>query len=125
MLTWILEKLNPKYVPNKKEQLILKIIENLCNQPDTDIRMAPISGRYYIINKRLKYWVRIYDDGISITNHTFTFSNHAVQMFQAMVVKIVQNTIEVHRTQFESTVFQNEVELLENIINNIENKKYE
>ena len=123
MITWLSEKLVPKYKLNKKEQIILNIVQNLCDQPDTDIKMAPITERYYIVNKRLDYWVRVYPDGISITNHKFTFSNHAPQTFQGMLVKIIQGTIEKHRNEFETTIFQNELELLENIFNNISNKK--
>jgi hypothetical protein len=121
MINWLSEKLVPKYKLNKKEQIILNIVQNLCGQPDTDIKMAPITERYYIVNKRLEYWVRVYADGISITNHKFTFSNHAPQVFQGMLVKIIQGTIEKHRSDFETTIFQNELELLENIFDNIKN----
>ena len=119
MLNKIKEIINPKYKPNQKEKLIIDIIQNMCDQSDTDIRMAPITGRYYIVNKRLEYWVKVYDDGISITNHKFTFTNHASQLFQSVLIKIIQKTMENHRNEFESTVFQNEMELLENIFNNI------
>lgn len=123
MLNRIKDIINPKYKPNQKEQLIIDIIQNLCNQTDTDIRMAPITGRYYIVNKRLEYWVRVYDDGISITNHKFTFSNYSPQLFQSMLIGIIQKTIEKHRNEFENTVFQNELDLLKNIFNNIKNNK--
>jgi len=122
MLSWLKEKINPKYKLNEKEQLILDIVNNLCEQSDTDIKMAPLSGRYYIVNKKLEYWVRVYDNGITITNHKFTFSNTSPQEFQNMVIKLVEATIEKSRDAFETTVFQNEVELLENIISNIKSK---
>lgn len=125
MINWLINKFVPKYIPNKKQQLILNIVQNLCDQPDTDIRMAPITGRYYIVNKRLEYWIRVYDDGISITNHKFTFSNHGQIAFQSLIVQIIHNTIETHRNEFETTIFQNELELLENIVNNINGKQYE
>lgn len=125
MINWLSEKLVPKYKPNKKEQLILNIVQNLCDQPDTDIKMAPISERYYLVNKRLEYWLRVYPAGISITNHKFTFSNHSPETYQMMLVKIIQSTIEKHQNEFETTIFQNELELLENIVNNINGKQYE
>ncbi len=123
MITWLKNKMFPPYRPNQKEQLILDIVNNLCEQSDTDILMAPLSGRYYIINKRLEYWLRIWDDGITITNHKFTFSNNGLQSFQAIVIKIVEKAIEKSRDEFETAVFQNEVELLENIVVNIKSKK--
>lgn len=124
MLSWLKEKMIPKYKPNEKEQLILDVVSNLCNTPDTDILMAPLSGRYYIVNKRLEYWVRIYDNGITITNHKFTFSNTSPQMYQDMIIELVEAAIEKSRDEFEAAVFQNEVELLENIVSSIkENDK--
>lgn len=122
MITWLKEKLNPKYKFNEKEQLILDIVTNLCKQSDTDIKMAPISGRYFLVNKRLEYWLRIGDDGITITNHKFTYSNMSPQQFQSIVISVVEEAIEESRNEFEMAVFQNEVELLENIITNIKSK---
>ena len=91
MITWLKEKLNPTYKFNEKEQLIMDIVINLCEQHDTDIKMAPISGRYFLVNKRLEYWVKIGDDGITITNHRFTYSNMSPQQFQTIVIKAVEN----------------------------------
>lgn len=123
MLSWLKDKMIPKYKPNEKEQMILEVVTNLCEHSDTDILMAPISGRYYIVNKRLEYWVRIYDNGITITNHKFTFSNTSPQMFQDMIIEIVVNAIEKSRDEFEAAVFQNELELLENISASIKHAK--
>lgn len=123
MLSWLKEKIIPKYKLNEKETLILDVINNLCQQSDTDILMAPLSGRYYIVNKRLEYWVRVFDDGITITNHKFTFSNTSPQGFQSMVIQVVEAAIEKSRDEFETAVFQNEVELLENIVSNIKHKR--
>jgi hypothetical protein len=122
MINWLKEILNPKYKFNEKEQLILDIITNLCEQSDTEIKMAPISGRYFLVNKRLEYWVRIGDDGITITNHKFTYSNMSPQKYQTILIEVVERAIEASRTEFEMAVFQNEVELLENIISNIKSK---
>ena len=122
MINWLIEKMIPKYKPNEKEQLILDIVLNLCEQPDTDILRAPISGRYYLVNKRLEYWVRLWEDGITITNHKFTFTNTSLQSFQSIVIDVVVKAIEKSRDEFETAVFQNEVELLENIIANIKHK---
>jgi hypothetical protein len=122
MIDWLKDKLIPKYKPNPKEQLILDIVTNLCEQSDTDIKMAPISGRYFLVNKRLEYWVRVWEDGITITNHKFTFTNSALQSFQSKVINIVEKAIEKSRDEFEEAVFQNEVDLLENIISNIKSK---
>jgi hypothetical protein len=123
MLSWLKDKMIPKYKPNEKEQLILEVITNLCQHSETDILMAPLSGRYYLINKKLEYWVRVYDNGITITNHKFTFSNTSPQTFQDMIVELISNAIEKSRDEFETAVFQNELELLENIVTSIKHTK--
>ncbi len=118
-IEWLGEKLVPKYKPNEKELLIIDIVKKLCEHPETDIMMAPITGRYFLVNKKLEYWVRLWEDGITITNHKFTFSNTALQSFQAILIKEVELAIEKSRDEFEQAIFQNEVELLENISLNI------
>jgi hypothetical protein len=123
MLSWLKDKMIPKYKPNEKEQLILEVITHLCQHSETDILMAPLSGRYYLINKKLEYWVRVYDNGITITNHKFTFSNTSPQTFQDMIVELISNAIEKSRDEFETAVFQNELELLENIVTSIKHTK--
>ena len=123
MLNWLKDKIIPKYKPNEKEKLILDVVNNLCEHPDTDILMAPLSSRYYLINKKLEYWVRVYDNGITITNHKFTFSNTSPQTFQDMIVELISNAIEKSRDEFETAVFQYELELLENIATSIKYTK--
>ena len=123
MLSWLKDTIIPKYKPNEKEKLILEVVSNLCQHLDTEILMAPLSGRYYLINKKLEYWVRVYDNGITITNHKFTFSNTSPQMFQDMIVDLIVHAIEKSRDEFENRVFQNELELLENISASIKHSK--
>ena len=123
MLEWLTNKFIPKYKPNKKEEIVITIVKSLLEQNDTDIKMAPITGRYYILNKRLEYWVKVSQDGISITNHKFTYTNASPMQFQNMVIEIVKTAIEAHRNKFEATVFQNELDLLQSIVKNIKNTK--
>ena len=123
MLNWIKNKLIPSYKLNSKEQLILDIITHLCTHSETDIKMAPLTGRYFLVNKKLEYWVRVWEDGITITNHKFTFTHMAPQTYQSKLIKIVETAIEKSRDEFESAVFQNEVELLETISNDIAQKQ--
>jgi hypothetical protein len=123
MITWLKKKFFPPYKPIPKEQLILDIVNNLCEHSDTDILMAPLSGRYYILNKKLEYWVRIFDNGITITNHKFTFSYTGIPKFHDIIIRVVEKAIEKSRDEFETDIFKNEIELLENIVVNIKTKK--
>lgn len=122
MLNWLKNKIIPPYKPNQKETLLLDVVDNMCKQSDTDILMAPLSGRYYLVNKRLEYWIRLYDNGITITNHKFTFSYTTLPAYQDILIKKVEAAIEKSRDEFEQAIFQNEVELLENISASIKTK---
>jgi hypothetical protein len=123
MIQWLQDKLIPKYKLSKAEELIITIIKNLLEQEDTEIKMAPISGRYYIVNKRLEYWVKVNEHAISVTNHKFNYTNVSAVQFRDMVIKMIESAMETDRTEFEAAVFKNEIELLEAIVKNIKEKK--
>ena len=117
------EKIFPPYKMNEKETLTYDVIKMLCEQKDTDLKIAPLTGRYFMVNKRLSYWAKVEDFSVSITNHKFTLTNTVNSEYQKKLVEMVNMFIEADRNEFEETVFQNEVELLENIISNIKTKK--
>ncbi len=123
MLNLIKNKLFPPYKMNEKEKLTYDVIKMLCDQNDTDLKVAPLTGRYFLINKRLSYWAKVEDFSVSITNHKFTLTNTITSEYQKVLSKMVGEYVEADRTEFEQTVFQNEVELLENILSNIKTSK--
>lgn len=119
MFKAIKKKFFPEYEMNEKEQLIYDVVKNLCTQEDTDLKVAPLSHKYFMVNKRLSYWVRLDEFGVTITNHKFTLSNSFTTTYHQMLLKMVEESIEKNRNEFEETVFQNEVELLHSIKSNI------
>jgi hypothetical protein len=123
MLNLIRDKIFPPYKMNEKEKLTYDVIKMLCDQNDTDLKVAPLTGRYFLINKRLSYWAKVEDFSVSITNHKFTLTNTITSDYQKVLSKMVGEYVEADRNEFEQTVFQNEVELLENILSNIKTSK--
>lgn len=123
MFKSIRKKLFPDYEMNEKEQLIYDVVKNLCTQEDTDLKIAPLSHKYFMVNKRLSYWVRLDEFGVTITNHKFTLSNTFTTTYHQMLLTMVEESIEKNRSEFEEAVFQNEVELLQTIKSNIESGK--
>ncbi len=117
------EKIFPAYKMNEKETLTYDVIKMLCEQSDTDLKIAPLTGRYFMINKRLSYWAKVEDFSVSITNHKFTLTNTVNSEYLNLLVEMVNLFIEADRNEFEETIFQNEVELLENILSNIKTNK--
>jgi hypothetical protein len=123
MLNLIRNKIFPPYKMNEKEKLTYDVIKMLCDQNDTDLKVAPLTGRYFLINKRLSYWAKVEDFSVSITNHKFTLTNTITSEYQKALSKMVGEYVEADRNEFEQTIFQNEVELLENILSNIKTSK--
>jgi len=123
MLKALKQKIWPPYKMNEKEKLTYDVIKMLCEQSDTDLKIAPLTGRYFMVNKRLSYWAKVEDFSVSITNHKFTLTNTINSEYQRIVVEMVNQFVEADRNEFEETIFQNEVELLENIISNIKTTK--
>lgn len=110
----------PSIRMNDKEQLLYDIFKLLLNRSDTECITAPISAVYYISNQKLQYWVKVWDEGVTITNHKFSFSHDTTNhRFQREIIAMVQEFMEKDRAQFEKTVFQNEVDMLKEIKQNI------
>jgi hypothetical protein len=123
LFSYFKEKFFPSYKPEEHEQLIIDIINLLFDQDDTECLTAPISGKFYITNKRLNYWIRIGDSAVTITNHKFSYVAQSAITFTDYVTKVVREHIERDRIEFEKTVFQNELDLLQNIKSNITTTK--
>ena len=113
------EKLIPSFKPQEHEQLVIDIIGLLFDDEDTECITAPISGKYYISNKRLGYYVKVGDTSVTITNHKFTYVAQSPLPFNDYVINVVRNYIEKDREEFEKKVFHNELQLLQNIESSI------
>lgn len=119
LLTKVKEKLIPSFKPQEHEQLVIDIIGLLFDDEDTECITAPISGKYYISNKRLGYYVKVGDTSVTITNHKFTYVAQSPLPFNDYVINVVRDYIEKDREEFEKKVFQNELQLLQNIKSSI------
>jgi hypothetical protein len=113
------EKLIPSFKPQEHEQLVIDIIGLLFDDEDTECITAPISGKYYISNKRLGYYVKVGDTSVTITNHKFTYVAQSPLPFNDYVINVVRDYIEKDREEFEKKVFHNELQLLQNIKSSI------
>ena len=119
LFTKFKNNLIPPYAPQEHEQLVIDIIGLLFDDDDTECITAPISGKYYISNKRLGYYVKVGDTSITITNHKFTYVAQSPLPFNDYVINVVRNYIEKDREEFEKKVFHNELQLLQNIKSSI------
>jgi hypothetical protein len=104
-----------KFKPNQQEQLFVDVLKEIFEQSDTEFITAPISGKYYASNKRLGFYVKIADTAVTITNHKFTYVQQSSLAFNEFVIAVVREYMERDREEFEKKVFQNEMNLLNNI----------
>jgi hypothetical protein len=119
LFTKFKEKIIPSFKPQEHEQLVIDIIGLLFDDEDTECITAPISGKYYISNKRLGYYVKVGDTSVTITNHKFTYVAQSPLPFNDYVINVVRDYIEKDREEFEKKVFHNELQLLQNIKSSI------
>lgn len=109
----------PVYQMGEKEKLLYDIISKLLRDDHTECITAPISGIYYVSNEKYQYWIRVWDEGCTITNHKFSYSHSGDQRFQRILINLLHDFMEKDRAQFEKQIFTNEVELLKQIKENV------
>lgn len=117
------EKVFPSYKMNETEQQIKDVIDLMLKQKDTDVISSPVSGKYYISNKRLQYYIMVNDFGVTITNHKFSLEYGAAPKYTSIVIEIVRQYMEKDRERFEQEVFKNRIELLKGIKRSFANSK--
>lgn len=113
------KKVFPGYTPTKTEEIVIDIVKGLLDDEITECITAPISGKFYVTNKKLNYYVKISSDTVVITNHKFSYVVQSPLKFYELLCNIVTEYIEKDREEFENTVFENEIDLLTNIKTNI------
>jgi hypothetical protein len=109
-----------EYQFDETETLIKDVVKNLLKQKDTEAMTAPISMTYYIRNDRMEYFIKTDGESIMITNHKFTFKEKMGVKFSEIITDIIKDFMETNRKEFENSVFQNQLELLKNIKENLE-----
>jgi hypothetical protein len=115
IITKIKNIIKPPYKLGETEQLLSDIVNLMCEQEDTDFMMAPTVGKYYVSNRRMEYYIVINDFGIAITNHKFSFERSISSNFSSLLIKRVQESMDIDREAFEKDVFRNQLDLLSDI----------
>jgi hypothetical protein len=115
IITKLKNIIRPPYKLGETEQLLSDIVNLMCEQEDTDFMMAPTVGKYYVSNRRMEYYIVINDFGIAITNHKFSFERSISSNFSSLLIKRVQESMDIDREAFEKDVFRNQLDLLSDI----------
>ncbi len=100
-----------------EEKKIKENIVELLNKENTIVRMAPLSKKYFIINKDIELNILIDGDAelIKTANHKFKYGWKFRETFINQIIKLVIDWIEKDRAAIETDIFINEINLLDDI----------
>jgi hypothetical protein len=100
-----------------EEQKIKEMIVSILKKENTKVNMAPLSKKYFIINKDIE--LNILVDGsaelVKTANHKFKYGWKFRGDFINQMIDLVIEWIENDRAKIESDIFVNEINLLNNI----------
>lgn len=102
-----------------EEQKIKDMIVSILKKENTKVNMAPLSKKYFIINKDIELNILV-DGGaelVKTANHKFKYGWKFREAFINQMINLVIEWIEADRAVIESEIFVNEVNLLNDISN--------
>jgi hypothetical protein len=108
-------KATDKYITEENEIRIC--IVELLKKKETRVSMAPISQKYFILNKSIDFCILV--DGsaelVKTTNHKFKYGWKFREAFINELIKLIIDWIENDRSKIEKEIFINEMNLLTDI----------
>jgi hypothetical protein len=100
-----------------EEQKIKDMIVSILKKENTKVNMAPLSKKYFIINKDIE--LNILVDGsaelVKTANHKFKYGWKFREAFINQMINLVIEWIEADRALIEQEIFINEINLLNDI----------
>ncbi len=100
-----------------EEQKIKEMIVSILKKENTKVNMAPLSKKYFIINKDIELNILV-DGGaelVKTANHKFKYGWKFRGDFINQMIDLVIEWIENDRAKIESDIFVNEINLLNDI----------
>ena len=100
-----------------EEQKIKEMIVSILKKENTKVSMAPLSKKYFIINKDIELNILV-DGGaelVKTANHKFKYGWKFRGEFINQMINLVISWIEADRAVIESEIFINEINLLNDI----------
>ena len=112
---WFGKKTKNSLKLTEKEILTQKVVSRLLAAPSTHYLMTP-SGRYYLQTEDKKYTVILQDNFVKITNHSYSFEFNISSPLSNRLILLVERKIERVRNQMESEMFENEINILNQML---------
>ena len=115
MLSKMLSKIVPQYKPTSSEDLIRDILEASLKHPFTRITRCINTDSFYVTNSELEYYIKLNRVSITISNHSYTFREGISEPIVKILYKIIDAHLEARIAMFETEVFKNQTDLLNQI----------
>jgi hypothetical protein len=122
MLKYLKKLIIKDYQFDETEKLIKGVVDALIKNSDTTAMVAPVSSTYYLSNDKLQYFLKTDGNSVVLTNHKFTYQQSVSVKFGEIIVDTIREYIEFNRKQFDKSVFDNQIQLLKNIKENLEHQ---
>jgi len=112
---WLKNKTKNTPPLTEREYLTKRVIIKLLSNPKTHYLMTP-SGRYYLQTEDKKYTLILQNNFVKLTNHTYSFEFTIGSYLSNELIALVERTIEKTRSKMETELFENEINILKQIL---------
>ena len=109
-----------KYTPTPQEQQLIDIVAKLLEHPKTSLRMTPLSNKYFLINEQKHFYVLLKESGLQLTNTKFSFAKSIHPKAYDIIINNIHLHIENSRQVLEDTLFKNETNMLNSVVQALE-----
>jgi hypothetical protein len=112
---WFKLKANKHEPYTEREILTKRVLIKLLANPNTHYLMTP-SGRYYVQTWDKEFTLILQNNMVKVSNHYYTFEFTIGSHLSNELILLVQKAIEKVRWKMENELFQNEVNMLKEIL---------
>lgn len=104
-------------------QHIIDIVEEYSNKKDIKKLMSPISDEYFLIDSENEISICIGDEHVTLSNHIFLYKKVFSLNFTDKLKKTVKENMEREMQILKQSLFNNETNLLSNVLKLASNKE--
>ncbi|MDO6760642.1 hypothetical protein Q4566_10565 [Tamlana sp. 2_MG-2023] len=104
-------------------KFIIDIIKNYSEDQSIKKLISPISDEYYLLDEKNQVSICIADDEIILANHIYLYKKTFNLAFTSDLKKIIKKQMESEMQELKKTLFKNEIDLLDKILDLSARKK--
>lgn len=97
-----------------KQKKIKELIDSML-LANVEVRSAPISREYFLIDKENRVNILISESSVKICNHDYLYEVSVSANEAAVFIKKIQNKIQQQSEELKKELFKNEVNLIDKI----------